>query len=121
MVATGDAKAMEALAHRNLRINAPTNEVLTRQEFLRRIGAREIAFERLVRIPETIVITGDVGVVMGREEVTPTASSESGRLLGHQPLIRRYSNIYIRDGRGWKYLARHANVVPPQPAGRAPN
>jgi Domain of unknown function (DUF4440) len=112
MVVSGDATGMAALAHANLRINAPTNEVLTREEFLRRIGASEIAFERLVRFPESVVITGDVGIIMGREEVTPAQGSESDRLFGSKPLVRRYTNIYVRERGRWHYLARHANVAP---------
>lgn len=116
MVLTDDAAAMEKLAHPQLHINAPTNEVLDRTEFLRRLKGKIIAFENLKRIPETVTISGDVGIIMGREEVLPTPSSESGQLFGARPLVRRYTNIYLREGGRWRFLARHANVVtPPSP------
>lgn len=50
---------------------------------------------------------------MGRETFTPTAASELGRRYGACPLGHRYTNIYVREAGGWKFLARHANVVRP--------
>lgn len=111
MVLTDNAEAMEKLAHPALHINAPTNEVLDRAEFLRRLKGKIIAFENLRRIPEQVFINGDVGIIMGREEVLPTPASESGQLYGARPLVRRYTNIYLRQGGRWRFLARHANVM----------
>lgn len=111
MILTGDAAGMRKLAHPNLHINAPTNEVLGREEFLRRLDQHIIAFENHRRIPEEVFITGDVGVVMGREEVLPTETSESGKLFGQRELTRRYTNVYVMEDGKWRFLARHANVV----------
>jgi Domain of unknown function (DUF4440) len=111
MILSGDAAGMRKLAHPDLHINAPTNEVLGREEFLRRLDQRIIAFENHRRIPEKVYITGDVGIVMGREEVLPTATSESGALFGQRELTRRYTNVYIMENGMWRFLARHANVA----------
>ena len=111
MVLTGDAAGMRKLAHPSLHINAPTNEVLDREEFLRRLDQHIIAFENHRRIPEKVYMSGDVGIVMGREEVLPTATSESGKLFGRRELTRRYTNVYIKEAGRWRFLARHANVV----------
>ena len=113
MVASRDVSGLDRLAHANLRINAPGNRVLTREQFLANMRNGEIAAERFERTPEDIAITGTVAVVMGRETFTPAATSELGRLYGAVPLSRRYTNIYVlQDGR-WQWLARHANVVVP--------
>lgn len=111
MILTGDAAGMRKLAHPNLHINAPTNEVLRREEFLRRLEERVIAFENHRRVPEQVYITGNIGIVMGREEVLPTATSESGKLFGQRELSRRYTNVYIMENGKWLFLARHANVA----------
>jgi hypothetical protein len=113
-IVAGDARAMEALSHRNLRVNAPSNRVMTREEVLAMIKSGAIAAERFERTPESVTITGDVGVVMGSERIVPTATSESGRLFGVKPLDRRYTNVYLREGGKWRFLARHANVVLPR-------
>ena len=64
MVAASDIVGLTALAHPNLRINAPGNRVLTREQFLKNIRMGEIAAEQFERTPEEIIITGDVAVVM---------------------------------------------------------
>ena len=78
---------------------------------MRFVGAE--GFERTV---ESVTIRGDVGVVMGSEIFTPTAKSELGRTYGTRPLSRRYTNIYVLEHGKWKWLARHANVVPERTA-----
>lgn len=79
---------------------------------MRMVASGEIRNEVFERTPEDVVITGDVGVVMGHEVVFPGAVSEQARMYGRKTLNRRYTNIYIRSSGGWQHLARHANIVP---------
>ncbi|MDQ8755141.1 DUF4440 domain-containing protein [Sphingosinicella sp. LHD-64] len=115
-VADIDLGAIAMSAHPNLRVNAPNNRILTRDDLVRMVGSGEIRNEVFERVPEQVVVTGDVGVVMGRERVFPGAASEQSRMYGHRILDRRYTNIYVRDGSRWLHLARHANIVPDRPA-----
>ena len=114
VVAARDITAMDALAHPSLLINAPVNRVLTREQLMERLSNGEIAAEQFDRVPEAVRISGNVGIVMGRETFTPVISSELGRIYGATALQRRYTNIYIREKGRWKWLARHAHVVPPR-------
>jgi hypothetical protein len=110
-VADGDIAALEALAHPDLRINAPTGRILTHGTFFAAMRSGAIGAEAFTRAPEDVVIVGDVGAVMGGEVFTPTAASDLGRQYGAVPLQRRYTNVYVwLEGR-WRWLARHANVV----------
>ena len=111
-VAAADLDAIAAIAHPNLRVNAPNNRILTRADLIRMVGSGEIRNEVFERTPETVVVTGDVGVVMGREVVYPGAASEQARMYGRKTLNRRYTNVYVREGGAWRHLARHANVIP---------
>ncbi|UTP40858.1 nuclear transport factor 2 family protein [Phenylobacterium sp. LH3H17] len=111
-VAKSDLAAIAQIAHPNLRVNAPNNRILTRQDLIRMVGSGDIRNDVFERTPETVVITGDVGVVMGREVVYPGAASEQARMYGQKTLNRRYTNIYLREGGAWRHLARHANVIP---------
>jgi len=111
-VADVDLPGIAAIAHPNLRVNAPNNRILTREDLVRMVGDGEIRNEVFERVPETVVVTGDVGVVMGRELVYPGAQSEQARMYGRRTLNRRYTNVYLREGGVWRHLARHANVVP---------
>ncbi len=106
-----DLRAITAIAHPNLRVNAPNNRILTREDLIRMVGSGEIRLERFERVPESLVITGDVAVVMGREIVYPAAGSEQARMYGQRILNRRYTNIFLKTKDGWRHLARHANVI----------
>jgi len=112
-IMTRDDKAMATMAHANLRINAPTGRILKREELLSMMASGEIATERFERTPESVTITGNLGVVMGGEIVVPTATSTSGQMFGAgKTLQRRYTNVYLLEQGAWKFIARHANVVP---------
>ena len=78
---------------------------------MRMVASGRIRNEVFVRTPEDVVITGDVGVVMGHEVVFPGAASEQARMYGRKTLNRRYTNVYIRSGHAWLHLARHANIM----------
>jgi hypothetical protein len=114
-VADVHTNAIAAIAHPNLRVNAPNNRILTREDLVRMVGSGEIRNEVFDRIPEQVVVTGDVGVVKGRERVFPSAASEQSRIYGHRVLNRRYTNVYLRSGGKWLHLARHASVVVDKP------
>ena len=111
-VAKADLDAIAAIAHPNLRVNAPNNRILSREDLVRMVGSGEIRNEVFERTPEVVVVTGDVGVVMGREVVYPSAASEQARMYGRKTLNRRYTNIYVRERGAWRHLARHANIIP---------
>lgn len=111
MVATADVDGLAALSAPDLTINAPTNRVLSHNQFLAMMRSGQIGAEAFERTVETVSIHGEVGIVMGSEVFTPTAESELGRTYGARPLKRRYTNIYVLDHGQWKWLARHANVV----------
>jgi len=111
MVARADVARLDALSAPGLTINAPTNRVLTREQFLGMMRNGQIGAETFERTVESVSVNGDVGIVMGREVFTPTPDSELGRTYGAVPLKRRYTNIYVRDHGSWRWFARHANVV----------
>jgi len=110
-VANVDLAAIAAISHPHLRVNAPTNRILTRESLVAMVANGEIRNEVFERTPEDVQITGDVGVVMGREVVFPGAASEQARVFGQRTLTRRYTNVYLREGGQWRHLARHANVT----------
>ena len=110
-VASMDIEAIGRISDPHLRLNAPNNRILTREDLMRMVASGEIRNEVFERTPEEVVITGDVGVVMGHEVVFPSAASEQARMYGRKTLNRRYTNVYIRSGGGWMHLARHANIM----------
>lgn len=119
VVLARDLRGLEPLLHPALRVNAPSNRILTREQLLAMVGSGDIAAESFERVAEQVAITGDIGVVMGHETFTPVATSELGRIHGARLLRRRYTNVYLHGAGGWRLLARHANVVC-EPAAQAP-
>ena len=112
MVANGDINSLADISASDLTINAPTNRILSHDQFFAMMRSGQIGAEGFERKVESVTIRGNVGVVMGSELFTPTAKSELGRTYGARPLSRRYTNIYVLELGKWKWLARHANVVP---------
>ena len=110
MVSAADVDALAALAHPDLRINAPTGRVLTREEFLAMMRDGRIKAEQFERVAESVTVSGPYAAVMGRETFTPSPDSELGQMYGAAPLQRRYTN-YVWEHGAWKWLTRHANVV----------
>jgi hypothetical protein len=114
MVARADIDGLAALASPDLRINAPTNRILTRDQFIAMMRGGQIGAEAFERSVESATVSGTIGIVMGHEIFTPTATSELGKTYGALPLKRRYTNIYVLNDGQWRWLARHANVLPGQ-------
>jgi hypothetical protein len=112
MVGRADVDQLATLSAPGLLINAPTGRVLTREQFLAMMRDGRIGAEEFERTIESVEVSGDIGIVMGREVFTPTPQSELGRTYGAVPLDRRYTNVYHRDHGRWSWIARHANIVP---------
>ena len=112
LIAARDAAGMAALADPDLHINAPTNKVVPGQQLIGMMKSGAVAAENFLRVPESVTISGDIGIIMGHERFTATADSDSGKMFGARALDRRYTNIYRWKGGRWLFLARHANVVP---------
>ena len=56
---------------------------------------------------ESVKVRGNVAVVMGNE--TLTMRLEKGE--AGQPIRRRYTNVWMKRGRTWQIVARHASIV----------
>jgi len=108
-----DAKAQQEFMHANYMLNGPANAVKRKPELVAMLARGDIASEKFDRKVEGVAITGDVGIVMGSEIVTPAPASNLGRLHPGQTLHRRYTNVFLwQDGR-WRFLARQASIVSP--------
>lgn len=110
--ANGDAEAYAALTLPDFTVNAPDNRIASRLQVLERLASGEIASERFERTVEHVLLHGDVGIVMGRETVTPTRQSISGQAFAAGALERRFTNVFVFEDGAWRFLARHANVAP---------
>jgi len=110
-IQTRDAKAMQELMHPNYMVNSPANRIVRKDQLIQMLSAGQIANEGIDRTIEAVAITGNVGVVMGREVIKPKATSELGQLYGAKTLERRFTNVFLFVDGKWRLLARQSTVI----------
>jgi len=105
-----DAPAQSQFMHANYMVNAPSNRVIRKPQLVEMLARGAMASDSFQRTIEDLQITGDVGVVMGRETVTPSPGSELNGLYDGA-LERRFTNIFLFENGALIFLARQASVV----------
>jgi TctA family transporter len=111
IIVDGDAKAQSVFMHDNYIINGPSNRVMRKPVLVDMLAHGRMASDRFERTIEGTAITGNIGIVMGREIVRPAAGSELATTLGSRDLQRRFTNVFIFVGGAWRFLARQASVI----------
>lgn len=111
IIVAEDAGAQEAFMHQNYILNGPANRVMRKPVLVRMLSEGQMASEHFERVIEGTAITGNIGIVMGREIVRPAADSALGRRLGSRDLQRRFTNVFLFEDGAWYFLARQASVV----------
>jgi len=111
IIVQGDASAQQEFMHPNYILNGPSNRVMRKPALVAMLAQGAMGSDRFERVVEGVAITGNIGVVMGREVVHPTATSELGARHGDATLNRRYTNVFLFEGGKWRFLARQATVV----------
>lgn len=113
IIVEGDAKAQAAFMHPNYILNGPSNRVLRKPVLVEMLAQGKMASEGFERVIEGTSITGNIGIVMGREVVRPKAGSNLGEKFGSKDLQRRFTNVFIFEDGSWRFLARQASVIAP--------
>ena len=111
IIVQADAEAQQAFMHPNYMINGPSNRVLHKDVLVEMLAQGKMGNDLFERVIEDLAITGNVGVVMGREVVHPTPTSELGMHHGDQVLHRRFTNVFLFEDGKWRFLARQATIV----------
>lgn len=104
---SGDVAAMAALLHPSYVAHLTNGRLSDHAQTLAFVGSGSLAKERFRRTQESVIVTGDTGVVMGldRMEAPPPLATRNER-------NRRYTNVYVRHDGRWKLLARHFHLLP---------
>lgn len=111
IIVQADAEKQRAFMHPNYMINGPSNRVMRKDVLVDMLAGGMMASDRFERSIEGIAITGNVGVVMGREVVRPVSTSELGQAHGTKTLVRRFTNVFLFEAGEWRFLARQATIV----------
>lgn len=109
-----DIPALEQLWSDQFTVNAPNNRVVVgrRSNLDTFVRSGIINFSSFERAIEFTRIDGDFAVIMGLESVTPITDAPSAGLVAGQPVKRRFTNIWRKEGDTWRLYWRHANVIP---------
>ena len=102
----GDTATLDAMWDSRLLVNSPLNLVNDKAKVLDLLGKGLIRHTRDDVEIEHIARYGDVVAVMGRDIVDGPPSNT----LTH----RRFTNIWQLQDRGWRMIARHAQVIAPR-------
>lgn len=113
IIVDGDAKRQSEFMHANYILNGPANRVLRKPVLVDMLAQGQMASESFERVIEGTAITGNIGIVMGREIVRPGTGSQLATQFGSEALNRRFTNVFIFDGGRWLFLARQASVISP--------
>ena len=111
IIVQADAEAQQAFMHPNYMINGPSNRVLHKDVLVDMLAHGKMGSDLFERVIEGLAITGNVGIVMGREVVHPTPTSELGQRHGDKVLDRRFTNVFLFEDGKWRFLARQATIV----------
>lgn len=106
-----DRSAMTRLWSDDFVVTNPLNKVATKQQVLGMVDSGFLVITSFDRQIEYLRVYGDVVVVAGREAVV-----WGGRMpnAGKSENLR-FTAVWMKQGGRWQQIARHANIVPPQP------
>ena len=107
-----DRAAMARLWSDDFVVTNPLNKLVTKQQVLGMVDSGFLVITALDRQIEYLRVYGDFVVVAGREVVV-----WGGRMpnAGKSENLR-FTAVWMKQGGQWQQIARHANIVPPQPA-----
>jgi len=111
IMGAGDEQAFAQFLHPNFIINGPQNICGGRDQILRLSQGGAFTTENCQTRVERVSLTGNVGIVMGDDMVTPADGSLLAAWFGTTPLRRRFTDVYIFEDGGWLLLARQGSVV----------
>jgi ketosteroid isomerase-like protein len=107
-----DRTAMARLWSDDFVVTNPLNKFVTKQQVLGMVDSGFLVITSCDRQIEYLRVYGDVVVVTGREAVV-----WGGRMpnAGKSENLR-FTAVWMKQGGRWQQIARHANIVPSQPA-----
>ena len=105
-----DTKALAELLHPSFIINGPNNRCGARDQIVR-LSEGAFAHGKCQRRIERTAITGNVGILMGDEMVTPANRSLLAEWFGTKPIRRRFTDVYVFENGKWLLLACQASVI----------
>jgi hypothetical protein len=110
MTLTQDTAAMNRYYPDDMRITNPFSMLIDKKKFLERVNANIIKYSEFEKVVEHAHIEGNYTViVMGYEKTK--ASVDAPREDANKPMTRRFTEVFVKRGKEWKRIVRHAHNV----------
>jgi uncharacterized protein (TIGR02246 family) len=111
-----DRAEMASLWSEDFVVTNPLNKLVTKQQVLGMVDSGFLVITSFDRQVESLRMYGDIVIVAGRETVVwggkmPNAGKTENL---------RFTAVWMKQGGRWQEIARHANIVPRQPAVSTP-
>jgi uncharacterized protein (TIGR02246 family) len=103
-----DRAALERLFAPDFKLVNPSGAIAGKQELLQLLTEGASPYQSAVYQTDTISVYRDVVVTIGLETVVPARGAQAG-----QPVRRRVTHVWQRQGRQWRLVLRQATVVTP--------
>ena len=103
-----DINALERLWSDQFVGNQPNNKVVADKRALMDALVPRSSYDRQI---EFIRVDGDFAFIMGLETIVAATDAPGVGLIAGQPTLRRFTNVWKREGGNWRLYARHANVI----------
>lgn len=108
-----DAAAMARLWSDDLVVNNPLHQFVDKKQVLHLVTSGFLAFTSYDRQIEYIRDYGDTVIVAGHETLVFSGHMPNAGKTQHL----RFTAVWMKQQGRWQEVARHADIVPPGPAG----
>ena len=102
-----DSATLLKLWDKNYTVNSPDNVIYVAGKTTLDRPVLKRARTSFIREVEMVTIKDNFAFTMGSETVVP----EGDQPAAGQPVKRRFTNIWEKQGDSWKLVGRHANVI----------
>jgi hypothetical protein len=106
-VLKGDTIMLSKLWSPQIVVHNPENRIVNFSQVKERIRTGKINYSSFERTIEKIEIVENIGIVMGKEVITPQGNTANPG----KTVTRRFTNIWKKDGDSWKMVARQATII----------
>jgi uncharacterized protein (TIGR02246 family) len=107
-----DRESMARLWSDDMVITNPLNKFVTRQQVLAMVDSGFLVITSFDRQIEYLRFYGDIAIVAGSETVVWGGKMPNAGKTEHL----RFTAVWMKQAGRWQEIARHANIVPPQPS-----
>lgn len=110
MTLTQDTAAMNRYYPEDMRITNPFSMLIDKKKFLERVNANIIKYTEFEKVVEYVHIEDNHTVIVMGKELTK-ASPDAPRDDANKSMTRRFTEVFVKRGKEWKRLVRHAHNV----------